>query len=131
MEVIMDGKNLIEKGKATIEETKTILKATPLVAIYENEHEILLHVEIPGVSKHDIKVHIDNGMLTLSGVRTVERQGVPEWDEIKDVEYHRSFSVPPTIDTEKVSADLVDGVLALSLPKSEAAKPKTIEINAK
>lgn len=127
----MDGKNLIEKGKATIEETKTILKATPLVAIYENEHEILLHVEIPGVSKHDIKVHIDNGMLTLSGVRTVERQGVPEWDEIKDVEYHRSFSVPPTIDTEKVSADLVDGVLALSLPKSEAAKPKTIEINAK
>lgn len=127
----MDGKNLIEKGKATIEETKTILKATPLVAIYENEHEIMLHVEIPGVSKHDIKVHIDNGMLTLSGVRTVERQGVPEWDEIKDVEYHRSFSVPPTIDTEKVSADLVDGVLALSLPKSEAAKPKTIEINAK
>ena len=131
MEIIMDGKNLIEKGKATIEETKTILKATPLVAIYENEHEIMLHVEIPGVSKSDIKVHIDNGILTLSGVRAIERQGVQEWDEIKDVEYHRSFSVPPTIDTEKVSADLVDGVLALSLPKSEAAKPKTIEINAK
>ena len=131
MEVIMDGKNLIENGKAALEPAKTILKATPLVDIYENEHEILLHVEIPGVSKNDIKVHIDNGVLTLSGVRTVERKGVSEWEEIKDVEYHRSFSVPPTIDTAKVSADLVNGVLALSLPKSEAAKPRTIEIKAK
>lgn len=127
----MDGKNLIENGKAALEPAKTILKATPLVDIYENEHEILLHVEIPGVSKNDIKVHIDNGVLTLSGVRTVERKGVSEWEEIKDVEYHRSFSVPPTIDTAKVSADLVNGVLALSLPKSEAAKPRTIEIKAK
>ena len=127
----MDGKNLIENGKAPLEPAKTILKATPLVDIYENEHEILLHVEIPGVSKNDIKVHIDNGVLTLSGVRTVERKGVSEWEEIKDVEYHRSFSVPPTIDTAKVSADLVNGVLALSLPKSEAAKPRTIEIKAK
>ena len=131
MEVIMDSNNLREKGKANIEPTKTILRATPLVDIYENEHEILLHVEIPGVSKNDIKIHIDNGILTLSGVRTVEQKVVPEWEEIKNVEYHRAFSVPPTIDPEKVTADLVNGVLALSLPKTKAAEPQTIKINAK
>lgn len=126
----MDGKNLIEKSKTSIEATKTIRKATPLVDIYENENEILLHVEIPGVTKQDIKVHIDNGILNLSGVRTIKRKGASEWDEINDVEYNRSFSVPQTIDTGMVKADLVNGVLALHLPKSEAAKPKTIAINA-
>lgn len=127
----MEGENLIDKGQAVRELAKTILKATPLVNIYENEEEILLCLELPGVSRKDIKIQIDNGLLTLIGVRSIERKGVSEWDEIKDVEYHRSFSVPPTINTEQVAADLVNGVLTLRLPKSAAAQPKTIEINAK
>lgn len=127
----MEGENLIDKGQAARERAKTILKATPLVNIYENEEEILLCLELPGVSRKDIKIQIDNGLLTLIGVRSIERKGVSEWDEIKDVEYHRSFSVPPTINTEQVAADLVNGVLTLRLPKSAAAQPKTIEINAK
>lgn len=94
------------------------------------QNEILLHVEIPGVTREDIKVHIDNGILNLTCVRTIQRKGASEWDEINDVEYNRSFSVPQTIDTRMVKADLVNGVLALHLPKSEAAKPKTIAINA-
>ena len=127
----MEGENLIDKGQAAREPAKTILKATPLVNIYENEEEILLCLELPGVSRKDIKIQIDNGLLTLIGGRSIERKGVSEWDEIKDVEYHRSFSVPPTINTEQVAADLVNGVLTLKLPKSAAAQPKTIEINAK
>ncbi len=127
----MEGENLIDKGQAARKLAKTILKATPLVNIYENEEEILLCLELPGVSRKDIKIQIDNGLLTLIGVRSIERKGVSEWDEIKDVEYHRSFSVPPTINTEQVAADLVNGVLTLRLPKSAAAQPKTIEINAK
>lgn len=127
----MEGENLIDKGQAAREPAKTILKATPLVNIYENEEEILLCLELPGVSRKDIKIQIDNGLLTLIGGRSIERKGVSEWDEIKDVEYHRSFSVPPTINTEQVAADLVNGVLTLRLPKSAAAQPKTIEINAK
>lgn len=127
----MEGENLIDKGQAARKLAKTILKATPLVNIYENEEEILLCLELPGVSRKDIKIQIDNGLLTLIGGRSIERKGVSEWDEIKDVEYHRSFSVPPTINTEQVAADLVNGVLTLRLPKSAAAQPKTIEINAK
>lgn len=127
----MEGENLIDKGQAAREPAKTILKATPLVNIYENEEEILLCLELPGVSRKNIKIQIDNGLLTLIGGRSIERKGVSEWDEIKDVEYHRSFSVPPTINTEQVAADLVNGVLTLRLPKSAAAQPKTIEINAK
>lgn len=127
----MEGENLIDKGQAARKPAKTILKATPLVNIYENEEEILLCLELPGVSRKDIKIQIDNGLLTLIGGRSIERKGVSEWDEIKDVEYHRSFSVPPTINTEQVAADLVNGVLTLRLPKSAAAQPKTIEINAK
>lgn len=127
----MEGENLIDKGQAARKLAKTILKATPLVNIYENEEEILLCLELPGVSRKNIKIQIDNGLLTLIGGRSIERKGVSEWDEIKDVEYHRSFSVPPTINTEQVAADLVNGVLTLRLPKSAAAQPKTIEINAK
>lgn len=127
----MEGENLIDKGQAARKPAKTILKATPLVNIYENEEEILLCLELPGVSRKDIKIQIDNGLLTLIGGRSIERKGVSKWDEIKDVEYHRSFSVPPTINTEQVAADLVNGVLTLRLPKSAAAQPKTIEINAK
>lgn len=127
----MEGENLIDKGQATRKLAKTILKATPLVNIYENEEEILLCLELPGVSRKNIKIQVDNGLLTFIGGRSIERKGVSEWDEIKDVEYHRSFSVPPTINTEQVAADLVNGVLTLRLPKSAAAQPKTIEINAK
>lgn len=124
----MDRKNQIEKGKSNIEPTQTTLKVIPLVDFHENENEILLHVEMPGVTRKNITIHVDNGVLTLSGVRTIERKGVSEWEEIKDVEYNRSFSVPQTINTGEVSADLVNGVLALRLPKSKAIKPQTIEI---
>ncbi len=103
---------------------------TPLVDIYENDDEILLHAEMPGVKKDDITVNIDNGNLTLTGVRTLTMEGAGEWEEFGNVEYQRAFSVPQTIDVNKVKAELKDGILALHLPKSEAAKPRQIEIKA-
>lgn len=125
----MDGNDMVNKGQSLREQKKTVPTVIPLVDIYENQNEILLYAELPGVSRKDIKVHIDNGTLTLSGARSIERAGVSNLDEIKDVEYSRSFSVPPTIDTARIKADLVNGVLALKLPKSEAAAPKIVEIN--
>ena len=126
----MDGKDLTQKDQASVESTRNLRQVTPLVDIYENDDEILLHAEMPGVKKDDIMVNIDNGNLTLSGVRTLTVEGAAEWEEFGNVEYQRAFSVPQTIEVNKVKAELKDGILALHLPKSEAAKPRQIEIKA-
>lgn len=125
----MDAKDVVKKEKGTIESTRSIRQEIPLVDIYENDDEILLHAEMPGVQKENITVNIDNGNLTLSGVRTLAKDGAVDWEEFGDVEYQRAFSVPQTIDVDKVQAELKDGILALHLPKSEASKPRMIEIN--
>ncbi|MCP4119890.1 MAG: Hsp20/alpha crystallin family protein [Desulfobacteraceae bacterium] len=121
---------LVKKEETTPENTRRIPKVKPLVDIYENEDEILLHADMPGVTKEDISINIDNGKLHLTGVRGLKTEGAANWVEFGDVEYVRSFSVPQTIDIEKVNAELKDGVLKLHLPKSEAAKPRQIEIKA-
>ena len=123
-----DKAELVKSDKEIVEKSRDILTVGSLVDIYENEDEILLHVDMPGVEKDNIKVNIDNGTLALSAVRQFETRGVATWEEFGDVEYKRSFSVPQTIDVSKVDAELKDGVLRLHLPKSEAAKPRQIEI---
>lgn len=121
---------LIERNEAMPERSRKIPVVAPVVDIYENEEEILLHADMPGVEKEDITVNIDNGRLTLSGLRKMKADGVATWEEFGDVEYQRIFSVPQTIDIGKVNAELKEGVLRLHLPKSEAAKPRQIEIKA-
>lgn len=103
---------------------------TPAVDIFENEGEILLHAEMPGVMKEDIAINIDNGKMLLSGVRKVETTGAASWREFADTEFRRTFSVPQSIDIDKVHAELKDGILRLHLPKSESARPRQIEITA-
>lgn len=119
---------LINKEEKNLEKTRRLYESTPAVDIYENEDEILVHADMPGVKKDDISVNIDNGTLSLSGVRKLASKGLASWEEFSDVKYVRNFSVPQTIDAERVEAELRDGVLRLHLPKSEAAKPRQIEI---
>ena len=119
---------IAKQDEKNIEKTREIYEATPAVDIYENDDEILLHADMPGVVKEDIVVDIDNGTLSISGVRKLETEKAATYEEFSDVEYVRSFSVPQTIDVEKVEAELKNGVLRLHLPKSEAAKPRQIEI---
>jgi HSP20 family molecular chaperone IbpA len=128
--MMSDRKDIANVEEKNIEKTRELRSAVPAVDIYENEDEILLHADMPGVVKEDVSVHIDNGTLSLSGVRKIGKKGVAKWEEFGDVEYVRSFSVPQTIDAQRVEAELREGVLKLHLPKSEAAKPKRIEINA-
>lgn len=103
---------------------------TPAVDIFENEGELLLHTDMPGVLKDDISINIDNGKMILSGIRRLQSTGSATWRELADVEFRRTFAVPQSIDVNKVHAELKDGVLRLHLPKSEAAKPRQIEIKA-
>lgn len=120
--------DLMKREESMPETNREIPAVNPLVDIYENEDEILLHADMPGVMKDDITVNIDNGKLTLTGTRKIETTGSAQWEEFGNVEYRRNFSVPQTIDVEKINAVLKDGVLRLHLPKSEAAKPRQIQI---
>ena len=125
-----DRKDITKTENKAIEKTRELRTATPSVDIYENENEILLYADIPGVHKDAVTVNIENGKLSISGIRRLDHQGVSNWEEFVDVEYVRSFSIPQTIDVENVGANLKDGVLTLHLPKSEATKPRRIEIKA-
>ncbi|RPI51696.1 MAG: Hsp20/alpha crystallin family protein [Deltaproteobacteria bacterium] len=125
-----DRTKLVKREESMPKTSREIPALAPLVDIYENEDEILLYADMPGVDKKDITVNIDNGKLSLSGVRKIEPTGAVQWEEFGNVEYQRTFSVPQTIDVDKINAELKDGVLRLHLTKSEAAKPKQIEIKA-
>ena len=113
-----------------LEKRQEMPRIAPVVDIYENEDEILLYADMPGVKKDQVSVHVDNGKLEISGTRKVEKKGASSWEEFGAVEYRRVFSVPQSIDVGKVNAELKEGVLRLHLPKAEAAKPRTIKITA-
>ena len=122
--------DLTVREEALSERKRQIPTVAPMVDILENDNEILLFADMPGVDKKDISINIDNGRLALSGIREVKPVGAVTWEEFGDVEYRRTFSVPQTIDVSGVNAELKEGVLLLHLPKSESAKPRQIEIKA-
>jgi len=112
-------------------ETMIVADWTPSVDISETENEYQIKAEIPDVKKEDVKVTLEDGVLTIQGERKHEK-------EERGKKYHpiersygsfvRTFSLPDVIDDEKVKAEFKDGVLNLHLPKSEKAKPKAIEV---
>lgn len=125
-----ENKELTKRTENMMEKGHNLAKIAPLVDIFENDEEILLHADMPGVVKENVVVNVDNGRLEISGIRNLEKKGAESWQEFGDIEYRRVFSVPQTIDVNKVKAELKDGMLKLHLPKAESAKPKMIEIKA-
>lgn len=121
---------LITKQDQTTALARQFQVQTPLVDIYENEDEIVLQADMPGVVREDLSIEINDGKLYLAGSRQLESSGAPRWRELASATFKRTFSVPPTIEAGKVSARLVNGVLQLRLPKSESAKPRQIEVEA-
>jgi HSP20 family molecular chaperone IbpA len=122
--------DLTTRKEGMLERRQELTRIAPVVDIYENEDEILLHADMPGVAKDQVTVNVDNGKLEISGIRRLQTKGSSSWQEFGDVEYRRVFSVPQSIDVAKVNAELKEGVLKLHLPKAEAAKPRTIKISA-
>lgn len=103
----------------------------PLVDIVENDKEYLIKVELPEVKKDDVRVTVDNGVLTISGERKLEKEeGGRKYRRIERAYGHfaRSFGLPDNADPAKVSATFKDGVLEVHVGKAEQAKPKQIEI---
>ena len=105
----------------------------PPVDIVEEPERLLFRAEIPGVSREDIDIKVENGTLLLRGEKKQERE--VEGETAHRIErfygaFTRSFALPATIDTDKIQARYKDGVLELVLPKAEVAKPRKIQIVA-
>ena len=112
-------------------EALTVAEWSPLVDIVEDENEYRIKAELPAMKKEDVRLTVDNGVLTISGERKYEQEEKRETHHRIERAYGsfvRSFSLPEDADGSKVTADYKDGVLHMHLPKSEKAKPKSIEI---
>jgi len=104
----------------------------PPVDIYEDDHKLTFKVEIPGMEEKDLKVEIEDHTLTVRGERKVEKEIKEEHFRRKERHYgafSRSFTLPASVDTEKIEANYVNGVLAIELPKRAEAKPKQVRVN--
>ena len=106
---------------------------SPQVDIFENQNEIVLEAELPGMKPEDVDISIENNVLTIHGERKFEKKD--ENDNFHRVErsygtFTRSFTLPPTVQSENANAEFENGVLRLTLAKREEAKPRRIEIKA-
>jgi len=104
---------------------------SPAVDIYENDNNLVLKAELPGVDPNDVEVRVEDNVLYLRGQRKFEK-------DVKEENYHRieraygsfqrTFTLPNSVDANKVAAEYKSGVLTLTMPKREEVKPKTIKI---
>jgi HSP20 family protein len=119
------------RGPQQQEETGLTGAWSPLVDVFEDADGITLKVELPEVDPKDVEIQVENNQLTIKGERKLEdtenREG---WHRIERVygAFHRSFTLPPTVDAEHISAETKDGVLKLRLPKKPETKPRQIKV---
>src|ERR1700730_16602703 len=123
---------LFNDGIERTGEDSSLTTWTPAVDIYETEHELVVKSDLPQVDPKDLDIRVENNILTLRGERKFESK-VSE-DKYLRVErtygsFSGSFALASTVNTEAIKADYHDGVLTLSIPKREEAKPKQIKIN--
>jgi HSP20 family protein len=117
-------------GRAMQEQNLTTW--APAVDIYEGENELVVKADLPDVKPEDLDIRVENNILTIRGERKFEKKA-DEKNYLR-VEraygsFARSFSLANSVNTEAIKADYQDGVLTLSIPKREEAKPKQIKVN--
>jgi HSP20 family protein len=104
----------------------------PAVDIYETEHELVVKADLPDVDPKDLDIRVENNILTIRGERKFEKK-VNEENYLR-VEraygsFARSFTLANTVNTDAIKADYQNGVLTLTIPKREEAKPKQVKVN--
>jgi len=112
-------------------EESTFGTFTPAVDVYEDEQNLVLKLEVPGMNEEDLKVSLENSTLTVSGERKFEKEEKEEnfhRIERRYGTFTRTFRLPNTVDAEKVEASYDKGLLKITLAKRAEAKPKTIKI---
>ncbi len=129
---LQDRMNRLFRESQGTEESLTTSSFAPPVDVYEDEHNVSLKLEVPGIDEKDIDVRIENNVLTVHGERKFEKEEKEE--NFRRVErqygsFTRTFTLPTTVDAEKVSANYDKGILKITLPKKAEAKPKQIKVN--
>lgn len=106
----------------------------PAIDIVDEKDQIKVKADLPGMKKEDIEINLENDVLTLKGEKKEEKE-TKEKDFIRSERYygafHRAFTLPASVDASKVNASYKDGVLEITLPKKEGAKPKQIKVDIK
>jgi HSP20 family protein len=115
----------------THESTVSARRFLPVTDIFETEQALTVILEMPGVDRDKVDIHVENNVLTIEGrVDFGKYQGLqPLYTEYNVGDYARSFQLSSTINQEGITADLKDGVITLVLPKAEKAKPRKIKVN--
>jgi HSP20 family protein len=113
-------------------EESSLTAWAPAVDIYETEHELVVKADLPEVNPQDLDIRVENNILTIRGERKFERK--VNQDNYLRVErafgsFARSFTLANTVNAEAIKADYQNGVLTLTIPKKEEAKPKQIKVN--
>ena len=104
---------------------------TPSADIFETEEMLTVVLEMPGVSKDNVDINVENGMLSIEGRIDFEKyDGLrPVYSEYNVGPYRRSFRLSSQVDQSKIVAEMQDGIITLTLPKPEKAKPRRIEVS--
>ena len=120
-------KKAIEKNEETTWAGQTY---QPSVDIYENEQELVIQADVPGVRRDDVEIDLDQDVLTISGrVSLDDYDGLrPVYSEFNVGNFYRRFSLGETVDQARITADMSDGVLTVTLPKKEKAQPRKITV---
>jgi len=115
-----------------MEEQLSSAQIVPPVDVYEDEHHLTLKAELPGIDPKDVDVRVENNILTIRGERKFEKEEKEEnfhRIERRYGTFTRSFTLPNTVDPDKVKADYENGVLKIEFEKRAEAKPKQIQVN--
>jgi HSP20 family molecular chaperone IbpA len=114
----------------TAEGTRTRERyVAPPVDIYELPEGLVVMADVPGVKKDDLDVRVENNILTIRGRASHAVQGTPVYREYELMHYFRQFELGDKVDQSKIQADFKHGVLTLTLPKAEEAKPRKIAVS--
>ena len=110
------------------------LSWTPPVNVYEDEEKLAIDVQLPGIDKKDVHLSVKDHILELRGERKADTKEAKDGYHVREFRYgtfSRTFKLPPYVDAEKMKATYDRGVLTITVPKQEKAKPRMIEIEAK
>ncbi|HXF74510.1 MAG TPA: Hsp20/alpha crystallin family protein [Methylomirabilota bacterium] len=129
----MAEKTVPTAGEAKVSSSREITRSperyiAPPVDIYETKEGLVLMADLPGVSKENLDVRVENDLLTIRGNAGHRISGDPIYREYELANFFRQFELGEKVDQSRITAELKHGVLTLSLPKAEEAKPRRIEI---
>ncbi len=129
---MMATQNMVKSQDSSLahrEETRTSGRVLfPAVDIFESEDHLTLIADMPGVDKKGLDINLEKGVLTINGEVHIENRGKQILQEFSPANYYRQFKLTEHIDADKSQAELKNGVLTLTIPKAESAKPRKIEI---